>query len=53
MSPMSTVDDTMFAIHNFSKTELKSTPKAAIFGRDMLPNNTYVPDWNKIGRCRL
>ena len=53
MSPKSTVDDTMFAIHNFYKTELKSTPRAAIFGRDMLLNNPYVADWNKIGRRRL
>ena len=53
MSPKSTVDDTMFAIHNFYKTELKSTPRAAIFGRDMLFNNPYVADWNEIGRRRL
>ena len=47
------VDDTMFAIHNLYQTKLKSTPRAAIFGRDMLLNNPYVADWNEIGRRRL
>ena len=53
MSPMSTVDDAMFAIHNFYNTVVKSTPRAAIFGRDMLFNNPYVANWNEIGRRRL
>ena len=53
MSPKSTVDDTMFAIHNFYYTVVKYTPRAAIFVRDMLFNNPYIADWNEIGRRRL
>ena len=33
-------------------TVLKSTPGAAIFGRDMLFDIPYVADWNDIGRRR-
>ena len=50
MSP--TVDDTMVAICNIYNVVLKSTPRAAIFGRDMLSNIPFVADWNEIGRCR-
>ena len=50
MSP--TVDDTMVAIRNIYNTALKSTPWAAIFGRDMLFDIPYMADWNKIGHRR-
>jgi len=59
MSP--TVDDTMiedflvdaaWAIRSTYHTVLKSTPGAAIFGRDMLFDIPYVADWNEIGRRR-
>ena len=43
----------MVAIHNSYNAVVKSTPTAAIFGRDMLPNNLYVADRNEIGRRRL
>ena len=56
MSP--TVDDTMiedflvdaaWAIRSTYHTVLKSTPGAAIFGRDMLFDIPFVADWNEIG----
>jgi hypothetical protein len=50
MSP--TVDDTMVAIRNIYNTVLKSTPWAAIFGRDMLFDIPYMADWNEIGHRR-
>jgi hypothetical protein len=59
MSP--TVEDTMiedflvdasWAIRSTYHTVLKSTPGAAIFGRDMLFDIPYVADWNVIGRRR-
>ena len=48
-----TFDDTMVAIRKYYNTIVKSTPRAAIFSRDMLFNNPYIADWNKIGRRRL
>ena len=53
MSPMSTVDDTLFAICNIYNTVLKFAPRTAIFGRDALFNNPYIADWNEIGCRRL
>ena len=59
MSP--TVDDTMiedflvdaaWAIRSTYHTVLKSTPGAAIFGRDMLFDIPFVADWNEIGQRR-
>ena len=56
-----TIEDTMiedplvdaaWAIRSTYHTVLKSTPGAAIFGRDMLFDIPYVADWNDIGRRR-
>ena len=33
-------------------TVLKTSPDAAIFGRDMLFNIPFLADWKKIGECR-
>jgi hypothetical protein len=33
-------------------TVLKSSPGAAIFGRDMLFDIPYIADWNKVGEHR-
>ena len=59
MSP--TIDDTMiedflvnatWAVCSTYHTVLKSTPGAAIYGRDMLFDIPYVADWTEIGRHR-
>ena len=59
MSPA--VDDTMtedplvnaeWVIHSTYNTTFKSTPRAAIFGRDVLFNIPYAAHWNQIGRSR-
>ena len=59
MSP--TITDTMiedflvdaaWAIRSTYHTVLKSTPGAAVFGRDMLFDIPYVADWKEIGRRR-
>ena len=56
-----TVEDTMiedflvdaaWAIRSTYHTVLKSTPGAAIFGKDMLFDIPYVADWNVIGKHR-
>ena len=59
MSPTinaTTIEDplvnTIWAIRITYHTVLKSTPGAAIFGRDMSFNIPYVADWNEIGRHR-
>ena len=44
--------DAAWAIHSTYHTVLKSTPGAAIFGRDMLFDIPYVADWNVIGKRR-
>ena len=44
--------DTAWAIRSTYHTVLKSTPGAAIFGRDMLFDIPYVADWNVIGKRR-
>ena len=41
-----------FAIRSTYHTVLKSTPGAAIFGRDMLFDIPYIANWNDIGRRR-
>eukprot|EP00957_Ditylum_brightwellii_P165752 12619983-Ditylum_brightwellii.AAC.1 len=55
-----TIDDTMiedflvnaaWAVFSTYHTMLKSTPGAAIFGRDMLFDIPYEADWTEIG-CR-
>ena len=46
------LDDAAWAIRSTYHTVLKSTPGAAIFGRDMLFDIPYVADWNEIGRRR-
>ena len=44
--------DAAWAIRSTYHTVLKSTPGAAIFGRDMLFDIPYIADWNEIGRRR-
>ena len=44
--------DAAWAIRSTYHTVLKSTPGAAIFGRDMLFDIPYVADWNVIGKRR-
>jgi hypothetical protein len=44
--------DAAWAIRSTYHTVLKSTPGAAIFGRDMLFDIPYIADWNDIGRRR-
>ena len=44
--------DAAWAIRSMYHTVLKSTPGAAIFGRDMLFDIPFVADWNEIGRHR-
>jgi len=44
--------DAAWEICSTYHTVLKSTPGAAIFGRDMLFDIPYIADWNDIGRRR-
>ena len=44
--------DASWAIRSTYHTVLKSTPGAAIFGRDMLLDIPYIADWSAIGRRR-
>jgi hypothetical protein len=44
--------DAAWAIRSTYHTVLKSSPGAAIFGRDMLFDIPYLADWNAIGRRR-
>jgi hypothetical protein len=37
-----------WAVRSTYHTVLKATPGAAIFGRDMLFDITYIADWNQI-----
>ena len=41
-----------WAVCSTYHTVLKTTPGAAIFGRDMLFDIPYLADWNQIGKCR-
>ena len=42
------VVDASWAVRNTYHTVLKSSPGAAIFGRDVLFDIPYVADWNEI-----
>ncbi len=46
------LDNTAWAIHSTYHTVLKASPGAAIFGRDMLFDISFVADWHKIGEQR-
>ena len=46
------LDNAAWAIRSTYHTVLKSSPGAAIFGRDMLFDIPYLADWNKIGEHR-
>eukprot|EP00804_Cyclotella_cryptica_P006631 CCRYP_008590-RA/>CCRYP_008590-RA protein AED:0.47 eAED:0.47 QI:0/-1/0/1/-1/1/1/0/84 len=41
-----------WAIRSTYHTVLKTSPGAAIFGRDMLFDVPYIADWSKIGEYR-
>ena len=41
-----------WALHSTYHTVLKSTPGAAVFGRDMLFDIPYIADWTTIGQRR-
>ena len=41
-----------WAVCSTYHTELKASPGAAIFGRDMLFDIPFIADWNKIGEHR-
>ncbi len=43
------LDNAAWAIHSTYHTELKASPGAAIFGRDMLFDIPFIADWYKIG----
>ncbi len=47
-----TLDNTAWAICSTYHTVLKASPGAAILGRDMLFDITFVADWIKIGEQR-
>ena len=49
---MDFLTDTVWAFRSTYHTILRSTPGAAIFGRDMLYDIPYLPDWTEIGRRR-
>ncbi|MCP4746662.1 MAG: hypothetical protein GY874_11075 [Desulfobacteraceae bacterium] len=44
--------NTAWAVHSTHHTVLKSSPGAAIFGRDMLFDLPYLADWTAIGQRR-
>jgi hypothetical protein len=46
------IDNAVWAIRSTYNTELKASPGAAIFGRDMLFDIPFVADWHKIGDYR-
>ena len=46
------LDDGAWTVRSTYHTVLKSSPGAAIFGRDMLFDIPYIADWNKIGEYR-
>jgi len=46
------LDDAAWAIRCTHHTVLKTSPGAAIFGRDMLFDIPYIADWTKIGEYR-
>jgi hypothetical protein len=46
------LNDAAWAVHSTYHTVLKSSPGAAIFGRDMLFDVSFLADWNKVGDYR-
>ena len=46
------IDNAVWAIRSTYHTVLKASPGAAIFGRDMLFDISFVADWNQIGDYR-
>jgi len=46
------IDNAVWAIRSTYHTVLKTSPGAAIFGRDMLFDIPFVADWHKIGDYR-
>ena len=46
------IDNAVWAICSTYHTVLKASPRAAIFGRDMLFDIPFVADWHKIGDYR-
>ncbi len=46
------LDNAAWAIHSTYHTLLKTSPGAAIFGRNMLFNIPFIANWNKIGNYR-
>jgi hypothetical protein len=44
--------DAAWAIGSTNHTVLKASPRAAIFGRNMLFDIPFLADWNKIGDHR-
>ena len=46
------IADASWAIRSTYHTVLKSSPGAAVYGRDMLFDIPYVADWSKIGEYR-
>ena len=46
------LDNAALAIRSTHHTVLKSSPGAAIFGRDMIFNIPIIADWTKIGEFR-
>jgi len=46
------IKNVSWAIRSTYHTVLKSSPGAAIFGRDMLFDIPYIADWKKIGDYR-
>ncbi len=46
------IDNAAWAIHSTYHTVLKASPGAAIFGRDMLFDISFIADWKQIGEHR-
>ena len=46
------IDNAAWAIRSTHHTVLKSSPGAAIFGRDMMFNIPHMADWTEIGKYR-
>jgi hypothetical protein len=46
------LSDTAWAVRSTYHTVLKASPGAAIFGRDMLFDISFIADWQKIGERR-
>ncbi len=46
------LSDVARTVRSTYHTVLKASPGAAIFGQDMLFNNLFIADWQKIGERR-